>query len=62
MELPVSLIQDRSIAVAESPGMGFTDLNHDLPPECVEPDKPAIFEPTQKQDRYRLRDCLRSYP
>ena len=56
--LPVSLIQDGSIAVPESPGLDYTGLNHDLPRECVDPDKPGIFEPTPKWDRDRLRHRL----
>jgi hypothetical protein len=56
--LPVPLVQDGSIAVPEGPGLGFTDLNHDVLRECVDPDEPGIFEPTPEWDRDRSNDRL----
>ena len=38
--LPVPLIRDGHIAVPEGPGLGFTDLNHEVLRECVDRDEP----------------------
>ena len=56
--LPVPLVRDGHIAVPEGPGLGFTDLNHEVLRECVDPDEPGIFEPTPEWDRDRSNDRL----
>ena len=56
--LPVPLIESGHIDVPEGPGLGFTDLNHDVLRECADPGEPGIFEPTPEWDGERSGDRL----
>ena len=56
--LPAPLVQDGHIAVPDGPGLGFTDLNHDVLRDCVDPDEAGIFEPTPEWDRDLSNDRL----
>lgn len=56
--LPIPLIENGYIAVPEGPGLGFTDLNHEILREFVDPEEPGIFEPTPEWDHERSDDRL----
>jgi len=56
--LPNPLIQDGYIAVPETPGLGFEDLNEELVREHIDPDFPGYFEPSTSWDKERSHDRL----
>lgn len=56
--LPNPIVQDGYIAVPETPGLGFTDLNLDACREFLHPDDPSIFEPTDFWSLERSHDRL----
>ncbi len=56
--LPNPLIQDGYIAVPETPGLGFEDLNEAMIREHIDPDHPGYFEPTDEWDSERSHDRL----
>jgi len=56
--LPNPLIQDGYIAVPETPGLGFEDLNEELVRAHVDPEYAGYFEPSTAWDRERSHDRL----
>ena len=56
--LPVPLVQDGTIRVPETPGLGITGLNEALLREYLHPDDPVFFEPTDEWDGERAHDYL----
>jgi L-alanine-DL-glutamate epimerase-like enolase superfamily enzyme len=56
--LPAPLVQDGGIAVPETPGLGFTDLDRDACEPFLDPRDPAWFAPTPEWDRERANDRL----
>jgi len=56
--LPNPLIQDGYIAVPETPGLGFEDLNEELVRAHVDPEYAGYFEPSTAWDKERSHDRL----
>jgi L-alanine-DL-glutamate epimerase-like enolase superfamily enzyme len=56
--LPNPLIQDGYIAVPETPGLGFDDLNLEVVREHLDPRDPLCFEPTDMWDQESSHDRL----
>ena len=57
--LPRPLVQDGHIAVPETPGLGFAEINEALFREHLDPDAPIFFDtPTDHWDIERSRDRL----
>lgn len=56
--LPKPLIQDGYIAVPETPGLGFTDVNLEVFREHLNPRDPLCFEPTDAWDSEQSHDRL----
>jgi L-alanine-DL-glutamate epimerase-like enolase superfamily enzyme len=52
------IVQNGSITVPETPGLGFSDLNLDVCREHLHPDDPEIFAPTDFWDSERSHDRL----
>ncbi|MEM7034194.1 MAG: mandelate racemase/muconate lactonizing enzyme family protein [Chloroflexota bacterium] len=56
--LPNRLIKDGHIAVPETPGLGFSDLNEEVVRAHIDPDEPGFFEPTDVWDQEKSNDRL----
>ncbi len=56
--LPNPLIQDGYIAVPETPGLGFTDLNLEVWREFLDARDPLFFDPTDSWNTERSHDRL----
>lgn len=56
--LPNPLIQDGYIAVPETPGLGFSDINEEAIRQFIDPNDPGYFEPTDVWDKERSHDRL----
>ncbi|MBK8022907.1 MAG: mandelate racemase/muconate lactonizing enzyme family protein [Chloroflexi bacterium] len=56
--LPTPIVQGGSIAVPETPGLGFADLNLEACREFLHPDDPAVFESTDFWNSERSNDRL----
>jgi len=56
--LPNPIIQDGFIAVPETPGLGFDDVNLELMAEHLDPRAPILFEPTAVWDTELSHDRL----
>jgi L-alanine-DL-glutamate epimerase-like enolase superfamily enzyme len=56
--LPNPLIQDGHIAVPETPGLGFADLNLDVWREFLDARDPLFFDPTDSWNNERSHDRL----
>jgi L-alanine-DL-glutamate epimerase-like enolase superfamily enzyme len=56
--LPNPIIQNGYIAVPETPGLGFEDLNEELARAHIDADYPGYFEPTTAWDKERSHDRL----
>jgi gluconate/galactonate dehydratase len=56
--LPNPLVRDGYIAVPDTPGLGFTDLNLDACNEFLHPDDPGVFEATDYWLREQSHDRL----
>lgn len=56
--LPNPLIQDGYIAVPETPGLGFADLNLEVWREFLDPRDPLFFDPTDSWNNERSHDRL----
>jgi L-alanine-DL-glutamate epimerase-like enolase superfamily enzyme len=56
--LPNPLIQDGYIAVPETPGLGFSDLNLEVWREFLDPRDPLFFDPTDAWNNERSDDRL----
>ncbi len=57
--LPRPLVQDGHIAVPETPGLGFADINEELLREHLDPDAPIFFDtPTDHWNSERSWDRL----
>jgi L-alanine-DL-glutamate epimerase-like enolase superfamily enzyme len=56
--LPTPLIQDGHIAVPETPGLGFSDLNLEVWREFLDARDPLFFDPTDSWNNERSNDRL----
>ncbi|PJF24191.1 MAG: mandelate racemase/muconate lactonizing enzyme family protein, partial [Phototrophicales bacterium] len=56
--LPNPLIQDGYIAVPETPGLGFADLNLEVWREFIDARDPLFFDPTASWNNERSNDRL----
>ena len=56
--LPKPLIQEGAIAVSETPGLGFSDINEEVVRQFIDPNDPGFFEPTGVWDKERSHDRL----
>lgn len=56
--LPVPLVQDGTIQVPETPGLGIAGLNEERLKEYLHPDAPGFFGPTDEWDSERSHDVL----
>jgi len=57
--LPRPLVQNGHIAVPETPGLGFAEINEELFREHLDPSAPIFFDtPTDRWDSERSWDRL----
>jgi len=56
--LPNPLVRDGHMAVPETPGLGFTDLNEEVMAEFADPDEPEVFPPSTAWDGEKAHDRL----
>ena len=56
--LPNPIIQDGHIAVPETPGLGFADLNEEMVRKYIDPRDPGYFEPTESWNNEKSSDRL----